>query len=248
MGYAATLMHELIHRLQRRGGSDDDLDRHLQDLGMFQSIKRKILYLFLPECEMVGHTMIGATIGARLFATLVFRNCHIKALGCLTVLIMAPCFTYAKPWRGIVPLHTTRVAVEQKFGRRPIMDRGDTVVYDFENERASIEYSRGPCSNKLSHWDVPRDVVISIWITPKTDLKAADFNLDKNYKKMRDEHRPQLVHYINEEVGIEYNVDEPSGIVGLIKYLPSAAERNLRCPAHKHNVKKNGKRLLTSLK
>ena len=46
-----------------------------------------------------------------------------------------------KPWRGIIPLHTTRVAV------------------------------------------VPRDTVISIWITPKSYLKAADVESDKNYKK-----------------------------------------------------------------
>ena len=110
------------------------------------------------------------------------------------------------------------------------MDRGDTVVYDLENERASIEYSKGPCSVKLSQWNVPRDTVISIWITPKTDLKAADLGLEKTYKRVTDEHRPHISHYIDEQVGLEYNVDETTGIVGLIKYTPSAADKKLRCP------------------
>ncbi len=152
-----------------------------------------------------------------------------KLTGCLVLLLTATRFAYAEPWRGIVPLHTTRAAVEQKLGQST-MDHGDTVVYDYENERASIEYSKGPCSVKLSQWNVPRDTVISIWITPKTDLHAKDLGLDKNYKRVRDEHRPQIIHYIDERIGIEYNVDEASGTVGLIKYLPSAADKNLRCP------------------
>jgi len=166
---------------------------------------------------------------------LVFRSYHIKLLGCLALLMMARCIADAKPWRGIVPLHTTRVAVEQKLGP-PSMDRGDTVVYDYQNERASIEYSKGPCSVEFSQWNVPRETVISIWITPKTDINAADLGLGKNYKRVRDEHRPQLVHYIDEEVGIEYNVDEASGFVGLVKYLPSAADKNLRCPERANGV------------
>lgn len=155
--------------------------------------------------------------------------------------MLVPCYVYAKPWRGIVPLHSTRVAVEQRLGR-PIMDRGDTVVYDFEHERASIEYSKGPCSVRLSQWNVPRDTVISIWITPKTELKAADLGLDQSYKRLRDEHRPQISHYIDEQVGIEYNVDEASGVVGLIKYLPSASDKNLRCHARAGNVIQNGRK------
>ena len=119
------------------------------------------------------------------------------------------------------------------------MDRGDTVVYDFENERASIEYSQGLCSVQLSQWNVPRNTVISIWITPKTALNVADLNLDKNYTKVRDQHRPEISHYINERIGIEYNVDEPSGVVGLIKYLPSSADKNLRCPDRANNLIKH---------
>jgi hypothetical protein len=147
----------------------------------------------------------------------------------------ATCFAHAKAWRGIEPLHTMRAAVEQKLGQ-PTIDRGDTVVYDYENERASIEYSKEPCSSKFGQWNVPRDTVVSIWITPKTDLHAKDLGIDKNYKSVRDEHRPQIIHYLDERVGIEYNVDEGSGIVGLIKYLPAAADEYLRCPAPEQGV------------
>jgi len=110
------------------------------------------------------------------------------------------------------------------------MDRGDTVVYDFENE--------GPCSVKLSEWNVPRDTVITVWVTPKTPLIFKDLGLGGHYKMVRDEDRLDVIHYIDEEAGLEYNVDEPSGIVGLIKYVPNAGDKSLRCPSRVNRVSK----------
>ena len=147
--------------------------------------------------------------------------------------------TYAKAWRGIVPLQTTRTAVEQRLGK-PAIDHGDTVVYDFENERASIEYSKGPCSVKFSQWNVPRDTVITVWVTPKTDLNIKDVRLGRSYKMVRDEHRLEVIHYIDKQAGIEYNVDEASGIVGLIKYQPTAGDKTLRCLSRVNKVIKPG--------
>ena len=34
----------------------------------------------------------------------------------------------------------------------------------------------------------------------------------------------------NEKEGIEYSVDELTGLVGLVKYFPAAADNALRCP------------------
>jgi hypothetical protein len=184
---------------------------------------------------MVNISMIGADIGVRRLTMLVFRNYLSKPIGCLVLLMMGHYFTYAKPWRGIVPLHTTRVAVEEKLGP-PSMDRGDTVVYEYQDERASIEYSKGPCSVEFSPWNVPRDTVLSIWITPKSYLTAAHVESDKNMKKVRDEHRPQVIYYINEKDGIEYSVDEQTNLVGLVRYLPAAADNALKCPEPRNRL------------
>lgn len=166
---------------------------------------------------------------------LVSPHCHIKLLGCLAILTVAHCFAEAKPWRGIVPLHSTRVEVERLLGA-PSMDRGDTVVYDYENERASIEYSKGPCKVKLSQWNVPRDTVTSIWITIKSNPQSASqLNLlAPKFKKSRDEHRPQVVYYSDLKAGVQYNVDETDGMVWAIKYFPSASDRKLRCSKRRH--------------
>jgi hypothetical protein len=62
-------------------------------------------------------------------------------------------------------------------------------------------------------------------------LKAADLNLNQNsYVKVRDRHRGNVVYYINEEEGVEYSVDEETNLVGLIRYLPAASDKALKCP------------------
>jgi hypothetical protein len=149
----------------------------------------------------------------------------------LIVGLLAAGISRAKEWRGIVPLHSTRADVERLLGP-PTMDRSDTVVYTYSGERVSIEFSSGPCSVEFSSWNVPRDTVISIWVTPTLrQLHFADLNLSqKEYVKTRDNHRPQIVYYRNESEGIEYSVDEETGIVGLIEYLPAASDESLRCP------------------
>jgi hypothetical protein len=149
----------------------------------------------------------------------------------LILVLLAAGTAQAKDWRGIIPLHSTRAEVERLLGQ-PTMDRSDTVVYEYPGERASIEFSSGPCNVEFSPWNVSRGTVIAIWVTPKLrQLNLADLNLSqKEYVKTRDDHRPQIVYYRNESEGIEYSVDEETGTVGLIKYLPAASDEPLRCP------------------
>jgi hypothetical protein len=174
---------------------------------------------------------------------LVFQMLGIKhVVLCLTLVLGGSINAQAKDWRGIVPLHSSRVDVERLLGP-PTTDRSDIVFYDYDAERVSIEYSRGPCAVELSEWNVSPNTVISIWVTPMTNqLSAADLNLGHSkYKKLRDEHVGNIVHYIDEEDGIEYNVDETNGMVGLVKYLPSASDKNLLCPESPNRLRETVK-------
>jgi hypothetical protein len=149
----------------------------------------------------------------------------------LILVLLAAGAAQAKDWHGIIPLHSTRSDVERLLGP-PTTDRADTVFYDSAAERVSIQFSKGPCNVEFSPWNVPRDIVINIWVTPMLNqLSIADLKLNpEKYAKTQDKHRPQIVYYRNEEDGIEYSVDEGSGKVGLVKYSPSAADKALRCP------------------
>jgi hypothetical protein len=156
---------------------------------------------------------------------------------CVALLPVLCISSRAKEWRGIVPLHSTRTDVERLLGL-PKTDRSDTIVYETDEERISIEFSKGPCNVEFSSWNVSAGTVISIWVTPKLPrLNTRDLHLNqKGYIKFRDDHRLEVVHYRNEAEGIEYNVHEETGEIGLIKYFPAAADESLRCPEPRNRL------------
>ena len=104
-------------------------------------------------------------------------------------------------------------------------------MYKYDHQRASIEYSKRPCTVEFSHWNVVRETVISIWVTlTSNQLSAATLNLtQKKFTRILDNHRPQIVRYRNETDGIEYSVEEDTGRVVLVNYYPAAADRYLNC-------------------
>src|SRR5215218_2487899 len=94
---------------------------------------------------------------------------------CLGGLLSTPPPSQNSGWRGIVPLHSTRADVDRLIGRPNF--RGE--LYDFEGERASIIYTREPCTGGLQGaYNVPCDTVVSIDIVPKQRLMLSELNLD----------------------------------------------------------------------
>ena len=162
---------------------------------------------------------------------LVFRNHECRTLvATLIILLGVVNLAEAKVWRGIKPLRSTRADVERVLGK-PRTNRIDWAAYDFETEEVSIEYSKGPCSVEFSPWNVPLGTVLSVWVTPKLDLKASDLDFNsRNFRKTLDSHVASIVHYLDEADGVEYEVNETHGTVVLIKYQPSAADKMMRCP------------------
>jgi hypothetical protein len=180
---------------------------------------------------MANLSMTLATIGTQLLegcVSPVFRSKTIIAAAVLA--LVAAGNAEAKDWRGIVPLHSTRADVERILGP-PTINQIDWAVYHGEKERVSIQYSKGPCTVEFSPWNVAKDTVISIWVTPVSNVRFADLKLDlSKYKKLADYHVGEIKHYIGEEEGVEYQVDENKGTVIVTKYLPTVADAPLRCP------------------
>jgi hypothetical protein len=149
---------------------------------------------------------------------------------CLSVMPLIPGQSRARGWRGIVPLHSTRVEVERLIGKPNFGDG----LYDFEKERVFILYSGAPCTE--SSWNVPRDTVIQISVAPKGKLRLSGLHLDlSKYERIRDPSAQVHTHYENREEGIRYQVFEGggggAGTILSAYYGPAAADANLRCPA-----------------
>ena len=78
----------------------------------------------------------------------------------IVLLLLQSTASYAKNWRGIVPLRSTRADVERLLGR----PNAKYERYQIENEEATVTFSKGECAEG---WKVPRDTVLSITIAFK---------------------------------------------------------------------------------
>jgi outer membrane protein OmpA-like peptidoglycan-associated protein len=139
----------------------------------------------------------------------------------------------ASGWRGIVPLHSTRIDVERLLGP-PTRTVAGISVYELERESALFHFAKGPCGVESSGWNVPRDTVTAISVTPKPNLlKLADLKLDESkFIRKRDAEVGDVIHYVNEEEGITYEIDMSyDNAVTLITYYPAREDANLRCPS-----------------
>jgi len=157
-------------------------------------------------------------------------NYAISTVAVLAVLGHLTAVAQAKGWRGIVPLQSSRADVERVLGPSQ-MDRGDTVVYLNGDDRVSVEYSPRRCGVRSSFWDVPRDIVITIHVTPKL-LFWKDLKLDlTHYKRINDEELPYIFRYTNDQEGITYEVDANTGHVTFAEYFPTTEDVELKCPS-----------------
>jgi hypothetical protein len=135
----------------------------------------------------------------------------------------------AKGWRGILPLKSTRKDVEKVIGQ-PLTPGGAS--YETPSERVFIHYSDGPCEKGWPYgWNVARDTVLIITLSPKNFLTLSDLTLDESkYDKQRDTHLSDRIHYNNQREGVDIEVDEFGGKVINVSYLPTTRDRHLQCP------------------
>ena len=134
-----------------------------------------------------------------------------------------------KGWHGMVPLQSTRQDVERLIGH-PTTPGGSS--YQTSSESVYVQYSDGPCEKGWPFgWNVARDTVVMISVSPKRKVLLADLNLNETkYQKWHESHLSNVIHYTNHEEGIDIQADEGRGIVIGIAYTPTAADSHLKCP------------------
>lgn len=131
----------------------------------------------------------------------------------------------AKEWRGVVPLESTRADVERLLGKENELGR-----YQFENERAYVHYSQGPCQGAYQNLRenrceclVPKDVVLSVLVTLEDIRKFSTLKVDKNrFEKQLVRPGSPAYDYSNIADGVVYRVNDAEDEIISIEYLPSA--------------------------
>jgi hypothetical protein len=142
---------------------------------------------------------------------------------------------FARPWRGIVPLHSTRADVRKLLGKPIIGGDGSLDLYDLKEGRVHVMYARQPCEEGLpadwGNWRVPRDTVvnISVQLHEEIPLKRLRIRNLQRFKWYTDD--SGATYYHDHVRGLEYQVQD--GMVTAITYGPGRRDRRLQC---KHNV------------
>jgi hypothetical protein len=99
---------------------------------------------------------------------------------CLILCLSAPCF--AKEWRGIVPLHTTRAEVIKLLGEpKPSWELADW-YFDLGDSRVEIEWIDPTCERKYpirtsEGGSRPDDLVLNIAVIEKKPIPSKELNL-----------------------------------------------------------------------
>lgn len=159
--------------------------------------------------------------------------------GVVLVLAMAT-DCYAKSWRGITPLKSTRSDVERLFGKPNDLGR-----YEIENEHAYIFYSAGPCNGDYQNLSkqkceclVEKDTVVRIAVTLDRHVVLPAVDKAKFSRAPLRSNTPMST-YSNLVDGIVYMVDDSNQTLTAIDYWPSAADCTQVVASHAAKLQRN---------
>lgn len=144
---------------------------------------------------------------------------------CSLLVLSLEGFAFAKSWRGIVPLRSTRADVEKILGKPTASNH----VYKIGAGTVDVTYSQKRCEQHdpsgWGSWNVPSDTVINLSFDADflvSDLKIR--NLEKY--KLRTDSSLNAEYRLPVE-GIQYSVKGDR--VVRITYGPTDKDKNLRC-------------------
>jgi len=146
--------------------------------------------------------------------------------------MLIPMLCYAKEWRGIVPLHSTRADADRLIGTKKLRCGGLSCLYDLGQETVFVLYADEPsCKNDdaTTSWKVPRDTVIEINIHFKLERSLKDLGLVlTKFSKRNDEELAGFIYYNDWDEGIE--IEGTATTAMGINYYQEAKDNSLRCP------------------
>lgn len=167
---------------------------------------------------------------------------RLKLLFATMALVVLAQDSMAKDWRGIVPLKSTRADVERLLGKP-----NELGVYQFDNERASIDYSLGECGGLYRPLEkdnckcmLAKDTVLSVYVEYEIRPSFSALKIDRRkYTRSPIVSGPDMFSYSNRTEGLIYTVDESDDKLMEVVYLPAAKDcENLlsrNAPKHRNS-------------
>ncbi len=130
----------------------------------------------------------------------------------------------AEPWRGIVPLRSTRADVERLLGKPLPGALNSYVTYKLETEEVRVEYADQTLCSRPDRCEcrVPDDRVLHVVVRPKTIIKFSSLELDKSkFHPIVNRENENNVAYSNSDAGLMYVISERDDLVLYVQYGPT---------------------------
>jgi len=151
-------------------------------------------------------------------------------IGLSFLLVSTEGYACAKPWRGIVPLHSTRDDVQKILGK-PTSQNEIFEDYKLDRYVVTVWYASENCDGPAPYWwgnyRVSRGTVLSVEVefdeVPLTKLRIRKIN--KLVKGPPDS--SLAVDYFDKRRGLQYSIR--SRKLYRVTYGPSAVDAQLRC-------------------
>lgn len=130
----------------------------------------------------------------------------------------------AEPWRGIVPLKSTRSDVERLLGKPLAGGINSYVTYKLETEEVRVEYADQKLCSRPDRCNcrVPDDTVLHIVVRLKTIIRFSSLELDKSkFHPIVNPENANNVAYSNSDAGLMYVISKRDDLVLYVQYGPT---------------------------
>jgi hypothetical protein len=161
------------------------------------------------------------------------------------MMLALPVLSYAKEWRGIIPMRSTRADVEVLLGEPPAPPKDGSRLYTLNKVRSIYFLDEGEVDIVFAEAEIPAAVdclaripagtVLMIQITPKNNLALIDVPIDETkFRKFDPSDLPNMGYaaYMNEQEGLIIRTFKSR--VEQIVYIASAPDKGL-CPTYYEN-------------
>ena len=133
----------------------------------------------------------------------------------------------AEPWRGIVPLKSTRSDVERLLGKPLPGNLNFYVTYKLESEEVRVRYADKSLCTRTDKCEcrVPDDTVLNVVVRPKTTINFSALALDQSkFHPIVNAENANNVAYSNSDAGLMYVISKRDDLVLYVQYGPTAQD------------------------
>lgn len=133
----------------------------------------------------------------------------------------------AEPWKGIVPLKSTRSDVERLLGQPQPGPIKSYVTYQLESEEVRVRYADKSLCTRTTDCEcqVPDDTVLNVVVRLKTKPGFSSLGLDlSKFHPIVNPENSNNVAYSNSDAGIMYVISKREDLLLYVQYGATAKD------------------------